>query len=539
MNKHDLMIFCFTEPGISKNIFNYISSYEDTINLSSSCKFFKTLLNLTPKNMVSHNENCFYEISLDRNIKTNENFAICYNPFSRTKRSSYLFDDEITYLSTLPNNYFTFQTEITTEIDLNFDNISIDSANIIIDNLGSFINRLSLLFKNAKILNLSLSYPTYNYLGRLLLKIKSDKIETIKFSVQDLFQKIPQDSLLGNKKLFDGLPNFKEIYVSGFLSSAYHYGFNAHNSVLTHFIKCLSNRSNCLFNISELNYSSIHQEVIAEYMELVSNNGFSIKYKDEFDFPSTIYVPLREREFFAKSNILDSLSSISIKIRTHQLFFPIVKSIEKLTKLKEIHVTMLNININNVSNVSWEGITNLQLFNLDFCLTEEVHPIIAKNADYSYQLNVIKFFASILPCNVKKLRLHNIYCMTDDVSNFINKSLPNIQFLWIQCGIFQKETCLDNFKNIKYLILLNVHDIKIPKSVEIFIMEQKWVIRTLDDVEKIFKKYSESFPYCILQKPSLCRVYFKNLHESKQLFDIVKYYHTNNPPSLFTKIPRF
>ncbi|CEF69450.1 Hypothetical protein SRAE_2000409900 [Strongyloides ratti] len=540
-NNNDLMIFSFTEPVILKKIFSYISSYEDIINLSSSSKFFKTLLSLTPKNMLSYNENCFYEILLSRNSKTNENFVICHNPFSRNKRSSYLFNDEITYLSTLPNNYFIFQNEITTEIDLNFDNMSIESANEIIDDLGKFINELSKLFKNAKILNLSLSlsHYRYNYLGRLLSQLKSNTIEIIKFNIQDLFKTVLQDNLLTNTTIFDGIPNFKEIFISGFLGTVHNYTFNTHDSVLTHFIRCLSNRNNCILNIIELNYSSSHQKSISEYLELATNNNFLIKYRDEYDFPSTIFVPLREKESFRRCNILDNLLSISIKIRTTQLFLPLIKSIKQLIKLKEIHVSMLNINIDNILDVTWKNITNLQLFNLDFCLSEEVHPIIAKDADYHSQLNIVKYFISILPSNVMKLRLHNIYCMTDDVSNFINETLPNIQFLWIQCGIFQNKTCFENFKNIKHLILLNVHDLIIPKSVEFFIMEQKWTIRNPYDDEQIFKKYSESFPYYILQKPSLSRIYFKNLFDSKQLFDIIEYYYNNNSPSLFTKIPRF
>uniref|UniRef100_A0A0K0FD21 F-box domain-containing protein n=1 Tax=Strongyloides venezuelensis TaxID=75913 RepID=A0A0K0FD21_STRVS len=543
MSYNDLVIFCFTEPTISRNIFKYISSYEDIINLSSSCKFFKNLLNLTPKNMVSYNENCFYEISLDRHPETNRLYVTCYNPFSRTKRSSYLFEDEITYLSTLSNNYFTFQSEITTEVDIEFGNISTYFANEIIDKLGEFINELSKLFKNAKILNLSLSLSLtdtgYDYLGRLLLQLKSDTIETIKFSVQDLFQIIPQNSILGNLTLFDGLPRFKEIYVSGFLSIQYQYRFNVTDSILTHFIRCLGNRKRCILNFSELNYSYIHQEAIAEYMELATSYDFYIQYKDEFDFPSTTYIPLPDREPFSRSNIFNNITSISIKIRTSQLFYPIVKGIKRLVKLKEIHVTMLNINISNISNVSWKDIKSLQLFNLDFCLSEEVHPIIAKNADYSDQLEVIRYFASVLPSSVTKLRLHNIYCITNDVSKYVSELLPNIQFLWIQCGIFENNKCLENFKNIKYLIFLNVQDVIIPKSVELFIMEQKWVIANPEDVRQIFKQYSETFSYLILQKPSLSRIYFNNLYKSKEFFKIIHYYHTNNPPSRFSKIPRF
>uniref|UniRef100_A0A0N4Z604 F-box domain-containing protein n=1 Tax=Parastrongyloides trichosuri TaxID=131310 RepID=A0A0N4Z604_PARTI len=542
MDDHDAMIFCFTEESISKNIFKYINSYKDFCNLASSCKFFKNLLTLSKKTLTTNNEHCYYEVSLARNMETDYEFPIIFNPFSKDRKIVYTFEEELEYLGTISNGRFNFQTEVGTEVDIEFDEVRPDVSNRVIDGLSNFINELFKYYENAKILNLatSLTSTRNDTLGRLLHNLETNKIETIKFSVQDLFQMVSSEHSIGRLTIFDGLPNLKEIYVSGFLSTAYFYRFNAGDSVLSHFIRCLSNRENCILNFSELNYASVHQESIAEYMDIVSSYGFQIKYKDEFDFPNTTYVPLIQRDAFTRNmNMFNSITSICLKIRITKFFIPIIKGVKYLRKLKEIHVTMLDVKLDDMEEVSWHHLKDLEMFDIDFCLSEEVHPIIANSVDDQNQSQIIMYFVSILPTTLTKFRMHNIYCLRSDVALFINEHLPNIEFMWAQCGLFNDRMCFENFINLKYLIILNLQDIFIPKNVELFIIELKWTVLEDNEMENLFREINERFQYLIYQKQTHSRIYFKDIFKSKEYMKIIDYFHINNPPSRYSKIPRF
>uniref|UniRef100_A0AAF5CQ32 F-box domain-containing protein n=1 Tax=Strongyloides stercoralis TaxID=6248 RepID=A0AAF5CQ32_STRER len=531
-------------PKLLKNC----ESINDLANLSKTCRYFLSFFdNKRIKKDVDYNCDGKVEINIDFS-KTDGNYFYSepehpgkgFSPRISKKDKCYdidtlVYKNQLSIVVALPG--------------LNFDSTRHDYKevinNISLDEVIYEIKKAEVNIKNPVILDLNRcnGYVNHIILPYIISRYGNSTIQVIKMNLFCFFQKIDQEEILKEVDIFRGYKKLHElcIYENASLPIK-NYTFDD-DSMFIYILKCLSKKKNSILRIEIQKNGNIKLSFLSQTFKCAVNLNIKIRFLISIGSKKRGLLNWCEKIKILKSDLSKYITHIECFIQDETEFLHFIELLPALINLTRIKIVFDAFDIQdhliNKNSIEWNEVSLKELTKLTKVSIRIDHECL-EYPDYTYSeiCNIhnmfLKYLATILPSSIIFLELENILHITPQLCLLINKSMPNIQFLFARHIDFTNKKCLAAFQNLKYLQLHNCPLIDIPYNVEFLIhkystsCKASYFLGEDDGIDeeniRQRKKYSLLFSKEVCDITRNFRYYFNKLHKWDFYKNIIERY---------------